>query len=173
MAVPRWRARTVSPWRMTRATEREQRDYIGQLAPLVEAAQAQGQPMMVLSFDLGAAFPAVNALPVSYPFRLHHLWMWPAIVKSALSPEKSQPLTQWLQGIVVEDLARFRPALVVVDSNAGLSGPLQGFDFIAELGKNPGFAQEWKNYRQLGKIDVKTAGKNWNTGQYRVYARIP
>jgi hypothetical protein len=153
-------------------------DYTGDLEKYISAYGATGKNMLVISFNLDAAFPAVNYLPVRFPFHFHHLWPLPGIIKKERESVAglSEPLRQvkaFTLRTVGEDLKKFLPELVVVDSNTDISGVWGHFNFIAYLSQDGGFRAQWRQYRRVGTIAIKDkdGGGDETLSEYVIYAR--
>jgi hypothetical protein len=114
--------------------------------------------------------------------RFGHLWMLPAIAQNEsgfvashgtdsapfhqLSPEVLATLESVQRQDVTEDLALWKPVLVLVEScrSSHPCGVIEGkdFDTIAWFLRSPAFASEWSHYRQQPGNTV-----------FAIYTRIP
>ena len=101
--------------------------------------------------------------------RYNHLWLLPAIIRSQdsldtervhhLSPAKIAELSSLLRRTTAEDLARWTPAVVVIEepccdpdirgalSRIGYSGLLDWFE------RDPQFRDQWSHYRYQKSVD--------------------
>lgn len=148
--------------------QRSHNAYTEMLRGYVTQYRAEGKPLAVLAFNLGAAFPAVNYLPVTFPYRYHHLWTLPGIARAEkesreLTPAMQEAGRRTLQ-VVADDFRLYPPALVVVDENPGLDGALRDFDMIEYFKQNLQFKSLWRGYRRVGGIQTTEE-------QYTVYAK--
>jgi hypothetical protein len=135
-----------------RESQAAQKDYIAQIEKYVIQNRAQGKPLLILSYNLGAAFPAMNYLPVTFPFHFHSQWLLPGIAaaeKAGGATPELDAARQFAIDTLAGDLERLKPPVVVVDNNN---------NYIEDFSRDDRFSALWKNYRQAGKIDVQKGG---------------
>lgn len=144
-----------------------------QLDQLVRAVRrhAPGGSLYVLSYTIGSSFPLVNYSGAQWASRFPHLWLLEATYQDQLqSPaplryherREMGPAERYLNDAVAEDLARNRPALLLVLEPARdvQDNGLRRLDYVKYFSRDPRIAQLFLDYRF-----VETAG------QYRLYAR--
>lgn len=100
-------------------------------------------------------FPLATTLQKPWASRFAFLMGLPAFVKAETSGDDSlEPWADKLRSDIAEDIARRRPAVVLAPSDTALMQSLPpGFDIIAWLSVDPGFAAAWAAYRADGKAD--------------------
>jgi hypothetical protein len=159
--------------------------YTEALNKYIDAHKATGKNVLFLSYNLAVAFPAMNYLPVRFPGHFHELWTLPAIVKEEQSASGlGVPLRQvkaFTLQTLAQDLKKYLPELVVVDSNTSISGVQLHSGFITYLSQDAGFRSQWNHYVRVGVITVngdgtvtvkdKENGDEGKTPEYVVYAR--
>jgi hypothetical protein len=156
----------------TRSAQQFEEDYIAQLRPYIAKYHGEDKPFYVMTFDLGSAFPAINVLPVRFPFHFHHFWMIPGLVEAELYGRQNKFIEEakaFTLQRMSQDMKEFRPPLLVVDNNHGLEGMLKDFDFITYFRQDAVFSSLWKEYHEVGKIKVNGIGRP--DGEYTIYAR--
>ena len=128
------------------------------LKPLVEK-NASGQPVYFFSSNTWTGFPLVNYSNVEWASRFPALWLLPALVNArssrseATSNERRAALVQierFVRKAVMEDLTRYRPALIMVDGRRDkqwYSAP--GFDFIDFFSADVCFRKLWSRYEEI------------------------
>ncbi|MGH2626598.1 MAG: hypothetical protein ACRDHY_08115, partial [Anaerolineales bacterium] len=136
-------------------------------------SHAASGPVLVLSTHIGTAFPLVYLADVRLASRHPHLWQLAALYDRELwesdppivvrRPQGRGPLEQALIDQVVEDMARHRPALIVVppvhEDWWGAAGS-RWFDYLSYFGSDPRFAREFAGFRRTHVI-----------GEYVFYVR--
>ena len=161
---------------VARGLEHTQEIYLDKLRPYVVQYHGNDKPLYVLSFQLGRVFPAINYLPVTFPFHFHHLWPLPGI----LNAENKGNVTIEMQRIrdftlhtIARDFSKFTPALVLVDNNcAWIEMGLKNYDFIPYFKQDALFREQWSHYRKVGDIVMDEGDANHPKEQYTVYSRI-
>jgi hypothetical protein len=100
-------------------------------------------------------FPLATTLQKPWASRFAFLMGLPAFVKAEASGDDSlAPWADKLRSDIAEDIARRRPAVVLAPSDTALMQSLPpGFDIIAWLSEDAGFAAAWAAYRADGKAD--------------------
>lgn len=116
---------------------------------------AQGRPWVVWSTEVTPAFPLVLMLDGEWASRSMHQWMIPGTLKLAqkadVSPEQVSALRVTAARFATEDLARYRPLVVVVRSRSHhfIQGP---FSFLEFFSVDPSFAAQWSQYRRVKSL---------------------
>ena len=158
-----------------RDIERAQRDYLDKLSGYVTQYHGENKPFYVLSFQLGAQFPAVSYLPVAFPFHFHHLWALPTVLEAESNGTMSAAMRQvrdFTLHTIAQDFAKFTPALVVVDTNRSFTGgALKDFDFIAYFSQDVLFKEQWSHYHKVAGIATDNRTLGHPDEQYTVYSR--
>lgn len=120
---------------------------------------APGQPILVISSDLNAAFPWVPMQNRVWPSRFPSLWLLKG-VDFALSHtvdrarrERLSTLRQQIVRMLRDDIERYRPALVLVDMNTDDRWTKGQFSFLAYFQSAPSFAPIREKYRRTGQVD--------------------
>jgi hypothetical protein len=100
-------------------------------------------------------FPLATTLRKPWASRFAFLMGLPAFVEAEASGDDSlAPWADKLRSDIGEDIARLRPPVVLAPSDTALMQSLPpGFDIIAWLSEDPGFAAAWGAYRADGKAD--------------------
>ncbi len=131
----------------------------GRLIPLLRQ-YAPAQPVLWLT---GAIYPQYPALPYNdSPSAMTYmsLWMLPSLYGAGApinAPTEMGAFEKRLFEDVGTSLGRVRPPLVIVadpDSEGGFAIP--GFDYLAYFLRHPDFAEQWRNYRPVGRVDRVT-----------------
>jgi hypothetical protein len=140
----------------------------GRLLPLFEA-EAPGQPVLWMTTSIYPQFPLLNYTRGTLAMHFQSLWLLPALYAKAPvvgdrlvyhSPQEMSAPERLVYTTVADDLTRFKPALVVVTRAAderGFNG--RQFDYLEYFGRNPVFAEAFKDYRPLTQIDGWTIYK--------------
>jgi hypothetical protein len=129
------------------------------LAGIVRDA-AGGAPVLFLSTAVGPAFPVVNVADADWASRISCLWPLPGLysreqwasdpfpyrARDAMPAEERA-----LIDAVVEDLARWRPALIFVDRRRDRQAiGRSAFDFVTYFSRDPRFAALFAGYHEAG-----------------------
>jgi hypothetical protein len=144
-----------------------------QLDQLVRAVRrhAPGGSLYVLSYTIGSSFPLVNYSGAEWASRFPHLWLLEATYQDQLQspaplryhePREMGPAERYLNDAVSEDLARRRPALLLVLEPARdvQENGLRRLDYVKYFSRDPRVARLFLDYRFVETV-----------GQYRLYAR--
>lgn len=107
--------------------------------------EAAGRPIAVLSPRLADAFPLVPYSGATWALRLPNLWC----IASAAA---EGPAERWCVRSVGEDLARSRPALVLVRRWSPAGPPDIGFDFMAPLRADSQVAAQLGSYERADSV---------------------
>lgn len=145
---------------------------IGRLIPVVRA-HAAGGSVLVLSWSMASTFPLLTYAGAESASRFNSLWILGAVYRDQIfgdAPLRYRErgamgeLERYLVDAVVEDLARRRPALLLVLRPAPdvRSWRLRRLDFLQYFGADPRFAALFERYRYKDSV-----------GQYWVFERIP
>lgn len=151
-----------------RTSERQQLDR------LVEAVRRHAPPrgsLYVFSYTIGSSFPLVNYSDLRWASRFPHLWIIEAVYHDQLHAdapmsfhEKAEmgPAERYLNDAVFEDLARYRPDVLLVLRHARdvPENALRRIDYLGYFGRDPRIAVELGHYRLAEDV-----------GQYRLYVR--
>lgn len=140
------------------------------LAGAVRAA-APGGGLYVLSINMASAFPLVRETGARWTSRLPCLWLLESLYREQLAdaaplvyrpPERQPPAERYLNRVVVEDLRRGRPDLIVELRPAPdrFEWGTRRLDYAAYFGRDPEFAAEFARYRPIADV-----------GEYRLYGR--
>lgn len=127
--------------------------------------------ILVLSTNVGAAFPFVNETGATWASRYPVQWYLPGAVVSldradcTQSPARCERLDAILElarGHIASDIQRYAPDLVYIDERAD-KAHFEGvaFDYVEFLQQEPGFDELWSGYRRVGK-----------SADYRVYRKV-
>jgi len=129
------------------------------LAGIVRDA-AGGAPVLFLSTAVGPAFPVVNVSGADWASRISCLWPLPGLYSReewASDPfpyrarDAMPPAERALIDAVVEDLARWRPALIFVDRRRDRQAiGRSAFDFVTYFSRDPRFAALFAGYHEAG-----------------------
>jgi hypothetical protein len=141
---------------------------------LLEAvhARARGEPIGVLSYHMGSAFPLVNYAHVDLASRFACLWILPATYWDGLSgagpiryhtPAEMQPPERLFNEWVAEDLLGARPRLLLILRPFPDERPygFRRLNYVAYFGRDPRLAQLFSGYQFVAA-----------RGQYDLYERL-
>lgn len=141
---------------------------------LLEAVQtrARGEPIGVLSYHMGSAFPLVNYARVGLASRFACLWILPATYSDALldagpiryhPPAEMQPAERLLNQAVVEDLLGARPRLLLILRPFPDERPygFRRLNYVAYFGRDPRLSEFFSGYQFVAA-----------QGQYDLYERV-
>jgi len=145
-----------------------------ELVPLSRLVRekAYGQPIFVMSYHIGSAFPLINYSGAVLGSRFHHFWILAADYLGRMkspeplryrAPEAMPASERYLNEAVLADLQRYRPRLLIVLRNAR-DDPRNGyrrFDYIRYFERDPRFARIFNQYQELDTV-----------GNYVVYERL-
>jgi hypothetical protein len=134
--------------------------------------KAAGQPIFLMSYHMGSAFPLINYSGAVLGSRFHHLWILAADYLDRMkspeplhyrAPEEMPASERFLNQAVLADLERFRPRLLIVLRHArdDRRNGYRRFDYIRYFGRDPRFAKIFQQYQELDTI-----------GNYLVYERV-
>jgi hypothetical protein len=151
--------------------DRRQRAEFGELLEAVHA-RARGEPIGVLSYHMGSAFPLVNYAHVDLASRFACLWILPATYWDGLSgadpiryhtPAEMQPPERRFNEWVGEDLLRARPRLLLILRPFPDERPygFRRLNYVAYFGRDPRLAQLLSGYQFVAA-----------RGQYDLYERV-
>jgi hypothetical protein len=116
--------------------------------------------IFLMSSDLHDAFPLINNTKLKWGSRFASQWLTPGVQQKIASGENSPLLVEikdFAHRAVAEDLARYKPQLVIVHSSENKRRYNAGrYDYIEDFSTNAQFAEEWTNYT------LKKEYKNWN-----------
>ena len=140
------------------------------LAQAVRAA-APGGSLWALSINMASSFPLVREVGGSWTSRLPGLWLLESLYRDQLAgqaplafrvPEEQPPAERYLNRVVVEDLRRGRPDLILELRPAPdrFEWGTRRLDYVAYFSRDPAFAREFASYRPIADV-----------GQYRIYRR--
>jgi hypothetical protein len=133
------------------------------LLPVVRE-HADGKYIMVLSTDVGRAFPLVNYSGSRWASRYNSLWLLPGLYADATTDSSGivhyrdrvamSAIEQLFTEAIIQDLAAHPPALLIVDRNSDMQG-FRGrrFDFIDYFSNDARFRQLLRDYDSLTVID--------------------
>jgi hypothetical protein len=134
--------------------------------------KAAGQPIFIMSYHIGSAFPLINYSGAMLGSRFHHLWILAADYLDRMkspeplhyrAPEEMPASERFLNQAVLADLKGYRPRLLIVLRQArdAPSNGYRRFDYIRYFGRDPRFARIFQQYQELDRI-----------GNYLVYERV-
>ncbi len=147
------------PWARANIVEpdlRAVRDFLSRAAP--------GQPVMVLSTNIQSGFPAVPLAGSVWASRLPSLWPLIGLYDDELrgSPEihyrppaRRTGIEAYIGDIVADDLARWRPAVILVlryEPTAWHSGGALRFDYLTYFGADPRMAELLADYSRAADV---------------------
>lgn len=131
------------------------------LAPVVKE-HAPGQYIWVACTSLLPSFPLVNNTGAKWASRFNHLLPLPVLFKGVQPPQdgglpESRPeyrdIEEYFMNAITEDLARFRPALVMMDEREQKEKlELRGFDLRKYFQRDARFARLWEDYERIGQV---------------------
>ena len=110
---------------------------------------AGGQPVMLLTSGLQMGFPSLAGVEVGarHPGQV----MLPGTVRLAAgnAQERVQAaqLRQIMFDLTAQDLRRYKPVVVAVDTNAQKQAMPDNFDILAYFAVDPGFRNAWSEYQ--------------------------
>ncbi|HET6345625.1 MAG TPA: hypothetical protein VFH51_11885 [Myxococcota bacterium] len=147
-----------------------------QLDELVGAVRRRVPPngsLYIFSYTIGSSFPLVNYAGVRWASRFPHLWIIEAAYHDQLTrdhplryhtPAQMKPAERYLNQAVAEDLARYRPDVIMVLRHARdvPENSLRRIDYLAYFSRDPRIARELRWYRYVEDV-----------GQYGLYQRAP
>jgi hypothetical protein len=128
------------------------------------AAHAAGDTVMIFSSNIHAGFPAVELGGVYWGSRLPSLWPLLALYYDAARPDDLVVLRPpaertgaeaWLNDIVLEDLERYRPRVLMVlnhDPNARDAGGAARLDYMRYFRADPRFEAILARYRPEAEL---------------------
>jgi len=130
-----------------------------------------GGGLFTFSYTINSSFPLVNYSGVRWASRFPHLWILEAAYQDGLhgaqplryrTREEMGPAERYVNDAVAEDLARYRPDLLMVLRNARdvQGNALRRLDYLQYFGRDPRIAAELRHYRLAEEV-----------GQYRLYVR--
>ena len=145
-----------------------------QLDDLVSAVRRRVPPngsLYIFSYTIGSSFPVVNYAHVRWASRFPHLWIVEAAYNDQLTRDppiryhtatEMGPAERYLNQAVAEDLARYRPDVLMVLRHARdvPENSLRRIDYLRYFGRDPRIAQELRWYRYAEDV-----------GQYGLYVR--
>lgn len=134
----------------------------------VVARYGRGGPIVALSTNMQAGFPLVNYTDAGWGLRFNSLWLLPGVYDPKppqgrfpyRAPSEMPPAEKYLYQAVIEDLARSRPTVLIVDRLAP-GYILHGFDYLEYFGRDPRFAALLRDYREARPVE-----------RYRVLVRV-
>jgi hypothetical protein len=144
---------------------------MAQLAKIIRQ-KAPSQPIFIMSYHIGSAFPLVNYSGAVLGSRFHHLWILASdYLQRMKSPEPlryrvpaEMPASErFLNQAVLADLERYQPRLLIVLRH-GRDDPGNGyrrFDYIRYFSRDPRLARILGQYQELETV-----------GDYAVYQRV-
>lgn len=145
--------------------------YMQALNEQITANHAEGKPLMALSMEMNAIFPAVLYENFTYPFHFHHLWMFPALLQASADP-KLAPVRDKTLETIAADITDIKPPLVLVDDNPAAKAVFPGFNMLEYLQQNPAFRKEWGHYQQVSEIHLESQTTETQSANYIVYRRM-
>ena len=145
-----------------------------QLDQLVTAVRRHTPPtgsLYILSYTIGSSFPLVNYSGVQWASRFPHLWIIEAVYQNQLhgkaplrfhSRDAMGPAERYLNDAVYEDLARYRPDVLMVLQHARdvQENALRRLDYLGYFERDSQIAGLLKEYRFSEEV-----------GQYRLFVR--
>ena len=153
------------------AADRRQRAQFRQLVAFVQA-HSGGEPIAVLSYNMGSAFPLVSYAHVQLASRFACLWILPGTYWDALlnptpirynTPTEMRPAERLFTRAVHEDLLRARPRLLLIlrPLPDELSSGFRRLNYVAYFGRDSSLSTFFNGY-QLTAAD----------GAYDLYERV-
>jgi len=151
--------------------ERRRRAAFGELLEAVRT-RARGEPIGVLSYHMGSAFPLVNYAHVGLASRFACLWLLPGTYADALlgggpiryrTPAEMQAPERLLNQAVTEDLLSARPRLLLIlrpfpdERRYGF----RRLNYVEYFGREPRLANLFAGYQLIAA-----------NGQYDIYERL-
>jgi hypothetical protein len=145
-----------------------------QVDELVAAVRRHAQPgsgLCVLSYTIESGFPLVNYSGMRWASRFPHLWIVEAVYQDQVyapgplrfhSRDRMGPAERYLNDAVYEDLARYRPDLLMVLRHARdlPENAIRRVDYVGYFDRDPRIAGLLRQYRLAEEV-----------GQYLLYVR--
>lgn len=137
--------------RTIRINRHERSRTVTNVRQLVERTLPPGRPrtMASMTLSLFPAAPVAELLGADWASRFSCLWLMPGITahEGAARAGEEQPHDgrAYLESAVVEDFARWRPTLVLVDREQPR--------VLDEVLKASAFRDEWRHYRSAGVVE--------------------
>jgi hypothetical protein len=142
-----------------------------ELVAAVRRHAPRGGSICVLSYTIESGFPLVNYSGLRWASRFPHLWIVEAAYQDRLyapgplrfrTREQMGPAEGYLNDAVAEDLARYRPDLLMVLRHARdvPENAIRRVDYVAYFSRDPRIARELRQYRFVEQA-----------GEYLLYAR--
>ncbi len=131
------------------------------LLPIVRT-YASGGAIYAFSANVAVGFPLANTAGVEWASRYPTQWLLPGAVRRLAEPERLdaasladlRAIERYAVRSVIEDLERGAPEIVIVDRRVRtyLFGAM-AFDYLGYFAGQPGFAEIWRNYDRIERID--------------------
>jgi hypothetical protein len=129
--------------------------------------EAGGGAVLALTPGLFPHYPIFNYTGAFQALRFMNLWVLQSAYSSCLpdgkryrEPADMAPAEQLIFEAVAQDMARYRPRLVVVDRRPGIPWCGGEFDFLTYFLRDPAFAAMWSEYHEIDSFD-----------RYRIFTR--
>jgi hypothetical protein len=153
---------------MVSQTEQTQLD---ELVAAVRRHTPAGGSLYILSYTIESGFPLVNYSGARWASRFPHLWIIEAVYQDQLhrpsplrfhSQEEMGPAERYLNDAVSEDLARYRPDVLMVLRHARdiPENAQRRVDYVGYFARDPRIAAALRQYRLAEEV-----------GQYLLYVR--
>ncbi len=151
---------------MTEARKLQKRAFLD--SDLAQAVGRLADPPVIsfLATSLSPAFPLVTELGLEWGSRFPCLWTLAGLRYRELQLQAGTPqdddlfstaelsaLEDEIVGMVVADLERYQPSLVVVDERERKQAVDPGFDILARLSQHESFRAAWQPYVEAGSSD--------------------
>ena len=113
-----------------------------------------GGPVMIFSNRARVSFPLVTLPGVGNPSRLPLV----SVLSAAINTQQRE-VEKYLRDIVVQDVLRYRPRLLIIEKHP--DGMPPEFDFVEYLSSEPALARELGSYREVRSLT-----------SFRLYQRV-
>ena len=154
------------------AIRERRRAQLDQLVAAVQRHVPRAGSLYIFSHSIESSFPLVNYSGVRLASRFPHLWIVPAAYQEQLyrkaalrfhGRDAMGPAERYLNDAVYEDLARYRPEVLMVLRHARdlQENALRRLDYLGYFGRDARIADLLKQYRFAEEV-----------GEYRLYARV-
>ena len=122
------------------------------------AGMAPGQPILVISSGLRAAFPWVLMQKRIWPSRFPSMWLLKSIdfdlshTADRARRERLSALKQQLAAMLLKDIEHYRPAFVLVETATFDPFSKSAFSYLKYFELAPSFAPIREKYRRTGQV---------------------
>jgi hypothetical protein len=163
--------RDVGLLRHRDAARRTEQAQLEKLVAAVRRHTPAGGSVSILSYTIESGFPLVNYSGVRWASRFPHLWIIEALYQDQIhrpgplrfhAPAEMGLAERYLNDAVAEDLARYRPDVLMVLRHARdiPENAQRRLDYVGYFSRDPRIAEAFHDYRLAEEV-----------GQYLLYVR--